>query len=211
MISIMLIDDHALMRQGTGALLQSADDIQIVAESGNSVEALMLVHKHQPDVVVLDIRLQDSSGIDLARTLRHELPQTKILILSAYHYEQYVRALFAIGVDGYLLKSASGPELIAAVHSVYNGETVLSSEIAQQIATRNYRSGIAATDTLSNREREVLVLVSRGASNKEIATQLNIGVRTVETHVGNAMAKLEARSRTEAVKRAIQEGIIAPD
>jgi DNA-binding NarL/FixJ family response regulator len=210
MIRVMLIDDHVLVRQGTAALLREATDIKIVAETHDGEEALMLAQDLGPDVVVLDIRLQGMSGIDVARALRQDLPEIKVLILSAYHYEQYVRALFAIGVHGYLLKSASGPELISAVQAVHQGETVLSTEIATLLAAKTRRSGIAAIETLSDREREVLELVSQGASNKEIAARLSIGTRTVETHVSNAMAKLGARSRTEAVNLAIQRGIIVP-
>lgn len=208
MIRIVLVDDHLLLREGTAALLATAPDIAVVAESGQGQDALELARTLQPNVILLDIRLRDMSGIDVARTLRQELPEVKIIMLSAYHHEQYVRALFAIGVDGYLLKNASGPELIDAVHAVVRGETVLSAEVAAQMVNLPQRSGIAATATLSEREREVLALVGHGSSNKEIAVQLGIGVRTVETHVSNAMAKLRARSRTEAVNLAIQRGII---
>ena len=210
MIQVLLVDDHQLLREGTGALLNNAANINVVAESGKGADALDLTAQLDPDVVVLDIRLQDMSGIDVARTLRQDFPHVKILILSAYHYEQYVRALFAIGVHGYLLKSASAPELIDAVEAVYNGQTVLGHEISNQLAMRARNTGIAATNVLSGREQEVLELVSRGASNKEIALQLGIATRTVETHVSNAMAKLNAHSRTEAVNIAIQRDIIAP-
>lgn len=211
MIRVMLVDDHVLLRQGTTALLAEAEDIQIVAETGNGDEALALAQQLTPDVVLLDIRIQGMSGVDVARIIRQDLPNIKILMLSAYHYEQYVRTLFAIGVHGYMLKNASGPELIAAVRAVYRGETVLSTEISVQFAAKTQRVGIAANETLSERELEVLTLVSRGASNKEIAAQLNISARTIETHVSNAMAKLRARSRTDAVKIAVQLGIIVPD
>ncbi|NOK61879.1 MAG: DNA-binding response regulator, NarL/FixJ family, contains REC and HTH domains [Chloroflexi bacterium AL-W] len=210
MIRVLLVDDHQLLREGTCALLNEAPDIEVVAEVGEGAEALILTEQLEPDIVVLDIRLQDMNGIDVARTLRQDFPHVKILILSAYHYEQYVRALFAIGVHGYLLKSASAPELINAVQSIYQGQTVLSSEISNQLALRARNTGIAATNMLSEREQEVLELVGRGASNKEIALQLGIATRTVETHVSNAMAKLTAHSRTEAVNIAIQRGIIAP-
>lgn len=211
MIRVMLADDHLLLRQGTKALLAEAEDIEIVAECGEGESVLALAQQLRPDIVLLDIRLQGMSGVDVARLIRQDLPDIKILMLSAYQYEQYVRNLFAIGVHGYLLKNASGPELIAAVRAVYRGETVLSAEISMQLATRGKRFGIAANEVLSDREREVLALVARGASNKEIAVQLNISTRTIETHVSNAMAKLRARSRVEAVNLAIQLGIIAPD
>jgi DNA-binding NarL/FixJ family response regulator len=209
MIGIVLVDDHVLVRQGTVALLRVAPDIEVLAETGQGGEVNELVAKLAPDLVLLDIRLPDISGIEVARTLRQEFPEVKVIVLSAYHHEQYVRALFAIGVHGYLLKSASGPELIKAIHTVYHGGTVLSDEVAAQIAGKTHRAGIGATETLSDREREVLALVGQGASNKEIATALTIGVRTVETHVSNAMAKLGAHSRIGAVNIALQRGIIA--
>jgi DNA-binding NarL/FixJ family response regulator len=211
MIRVVLVDDHVLLRQGTAALLNLASDIEIVAETGLGAEAIELVRRLMPDVIVLDIRLVDMSGVEVARVLRQEIPIVKVLMLSAYQTEQYVRALFAIGVHGYLLKNASGTELINGVQAVYRGETVLSKEIAAQMASTTHRSGIAASDVLSDRECEVLVLVGQGASNKEIATHLGIGVRTVETHVSNAMAKLRARSRTEVVNIAVQRGIITLD
>ena len=211
MIRVVLVDDHLLLRQGTAALLSADPQIRIVAETGSGVEALELAHRLQPDVMVLDIRLPDLSGVEVARTLRRDLSQIKVLMLSAYDTEQYARALIAIGVHGYLLKTASGPELIDAVHTICRGEMALSVEIADRLSSQANRAGIAANDRLSTRECDVLVLVGQGWSNKEIATRLNIGVRTVETHVGNAMAKLRARSRTEVVNLAVQHGFISLD
>ena len=121
-----------------------------------------------------------------------------------------MRALFAIGVQGYLLKSASGNELIAAVHAVQRGEQVLSVEIAERLTSRTRRAGVAATDELTDREREVLVLVAQGKGNREIAQALQVGPRTAETHVSNIMAKLGAGSRSDAISKTVQRGIIAP-
>jgi DNA-binding NarL/FixJ family response regulator len=207
-IRTLLVDDHLLLRQGTRALLDADRDIEIVAETGSGAEALELARRLRPDVVVLDIRLQDVSGVEVARALRADLPEIKVLILSAYHTEQYVRGLFAVGVHGYLLKSASGSELISAVHAVMRGETALDAEVSAQVSDGRIRSGIGAVETLSEREREVLQLVADGASNKEIAARLGLSIRTVETHVSNAMAKLGARSRTEALSRGVERGVI---
>ena len=149
------------------------------------------------------------SGVDVARALRQDLPEINVIMLTGYHYEQYVRALIAIGVHGYLLKSASGQELIDAVHAVQRGEQALGAEIAAEL-TSPRRSGLGATDELTAREREVLALVAAGEGNKGIARRLAIGTRTVETYVSTIMAKLGARSRTDAVKIAVQRGVIAP-
>ncbi len=211
MIDVLLVDDHMLVRQGTREALRAAADIAIVAEAAQGAEALRLAHASRPDVVLLDIKLPDISGIDIARTLHEDLPDTKIVILTGYHYEQYVRALFAIGVQGYLLKSDPGLELIAAIRAVQRGEQVLSAEIARTLASRTLRSGVAATPTLSERERAVLTLLARGRRNKEIARTLGIETSTVETYISNAMIKLDVPTRIEAILAAIQRGAIAPD
>ncbi len=211
MIRVLLVDDHMPLRAGTRALLREAADIEVVAETAHGAEALALAARLQPDVVLLDIKLPDMSGVDVARALRHDLPEIKVLILTAYDYEQYVRTLFAIGVHGYLLKSDSGLELIAAVRAVARGEQALSAEIRAHLARATVRSGVAAAGTLSARECEVLTLVGQGARNKEIAQHLAIKTSTVETYISNAMAKLDVHSRSEALRVAIQRGIIVLD
>lgn len=179
-----------------------------MAEAAQGAEALRLAQEVQPDVVLLDIKLPDISGIDVARILHEDLPDGRIVILTGYHYEQYVRALFAIGVHGYLLKSDPGLELIGAIRAVQRGEQVRSAEIASALAARALRSGVAATPTLSAREREVLTFLARGRRNKEIARKLGIETSTVETYISNAMVKLDVPTRIEAIIAAIQRGII---
>ena len=211
MIRVVLVDDHVLLRQGTRALLQQADDITVVAETGSGEDALNLARQSQPDVVVLDIRLQGINGVEVARALRRDYPDVKVLMLTAYPYEQYVRALFAIGVHGYLLKSASDSELIAGVRAVQQGETVLSAEISARFASGARTSSVVTNGTLSEREHQILRLVSHGASNKEIAHALAISEHTVETHLNNIMLKLGARSRVEAITLAVQRGVLVLD
>lgn len=202
MIRVLLVDDHQLMRQGTRALLSSADDIEIVAETDRGEPVLDLAKQYHPDVVVLDIRLGGLSVVEVARQLRERLPETRILILTAYDHDQYVRALFAIGVDGYLLKYASGDELITAVRDVVAGKQVQSPEIE----ARRRNVGLPRSELLSDREIEILTLVSRGESNKEIARALGINSRTAEWHVSNVLAKLGARC-SHAIRCAGQQGI----
>ena len=213
MIRVMLVDDHPLMRQGTRAFLETDPDIAIVAETGQGEQALAHARRLRPDVVLLDIRLHGSSGIDVARTLRRDLPAVKVLVLTSYPYETYVRTLFAIGVHGYLLKSASDAELIAGVRAVQRGETVLDRDISARVARRERTSSVVTTGTgtLSERERAVLRLVSHGDTNKEIARELGIADHTVESHIGNIMIKLGARSRVEAVALAVQRGVLVLD
>lgn len=210
MIRVLLVDDHKPLRVGTRAMLNEAPDIDIVAETGEGRQALALARELRPDVVLLDIRLPDLNGVEVARTLYGDSPDIRVLILSAYNYEQYVRALFAVGVHGYLLKSDPALELIAAVRAVCKGEQVISAEIQAQ-ARPSLAAGIAGSGALSERERTVLTLVGQGARNKEIAQQLNIKSSTVETYISNAMAKLNVHSRAEALRVAIQRGIIVLD
>jgi len=211
MIRVLLVDDHALLRQGTRDALRQDPDIAVVAESARGREALDQAARLRPDVVLLDIKLPDMSGVDVARVLRQDLPEIKVLILTAYDYESYVRALFAIGVHGYLLKDDPGMELIEAIRKVLRGEHVLSAEIVAQLAASRSRSGLAASGTLSDREREVLTLVGRGQRNKEIALKLKIKPSTVETYISNIMVKFDVHSRAEALRIAIERGIIVVD
>jgi DNA-binding NarL/FixJ family response regulator len=207
-IRVLLVDDHPPLRQGTRAMLGEARDIAVVGETGRGEEAMALARALHPDVVLLDIRLQGMGGVDVARALRQDLPEIRIVVLTAYNYEQYVRALFAIGVDGYLLKSAGSEELIAAVRAVLRGEQVVDREVAAQIPAGARVSGIAANPTLSDRECEALALLAQGARNKEVAQRMDIETSTVETHIANAIAKLGARTRAEAISQAVLRGII---
>ena len=211
MIRVLLVDDHVLMRQGTRTLLEEDPGIVIVGEAAQGEEALLLAAELRPDVVLLDIRLIGLNGVEVARKLRGELPEIKVLMLTAYPYEQYVRALFAIGVHGYLLKNATAAELIAGVRGVMAGESVLSAEIADKQIGRAWNTSVVTTGTLSEREHAILRLVSQGATNREIGAALAIREHTVESHIGNTMIKLSARSRVEAVTLAIQRGVLVLD
>ncbi len=211
MIRVLLVDDHMPLRAGTRSLLGEATDIEVVAESASGREALALAADMRPDVVLLDISLPDLNGVEVARALSQDLPEVKILVLTGYNYEQYVRALFAIGVNGYLLKSDPALELIAAVREVARGGDALSAEITAQLKAATSRSGIVATGTLSDREREVLTLVGQGLRNKEIGTKIGIKPSTVDTYMSNILVKLDVRSRSEAFRVAVERGIIVLD
>ncbi len=214
MIRVLLVDDHVLVRQGTRGLLeQQAADIEVVGETGQGEDVVPLARRLCPDVIVLDVQLQGLNGVEVARALRRDLPDVKVLVLTAYPYEQYVRALFAIGVHGYLLKSASDAELIAGVQAVQRGETVLDRDISSRVARRERTSSVVTTGTgtLSEREHMVLRLVSHGDTNKDIARDLGISEPTVESHAGNIMIKLDARSRVEAVALAVGRGVLVLD
>jgi DNA-binding NarL/FixJ family response regulator len=201
-----------MFREGVRNRLEQEPDIQVVGEAGSAQEAFALVEQTNPSVVTLDIRLPDASGIKVARLLRQQHPELRILILSAYDFDQYVEAAIRLGVDGYLLKGSSQEKLVQALREIATGGVVLPPSIAAKLM-RTYSTRRAVfrkrlPGELTVRELEVVELMAHGLRNIEIARRLLISVRTVEAHVSNIMAKLGAQSRMEAVQIAIEENLI---
>lgn len=213
-IRVVLVDDHAMVRQGIRDRLSKEADISVVGEAENRESGIALVDQLLPDVVVLDIRLGQDSGIEVAKKLRTDHPKTKILILSAYDYDQYVRALARVGVDGYISKENSQEELVEAIREVVAGGAVLTPKVASKVMKAMSEQPMSvspqsqSTDELTLREIEVIELMRAGMRNQGIAEHLAISPRTVESHVARIMAKLNATSRTEAIRIATEIGII---
>ena len=214
---VVLVDDHAMVRQGIRDRLTKEADISVVGEAETKDTGIALVEELQPDVVVLDIRLRQDSGIEVAKKLRHDFPNVKILILSAYDYDQYVRALARIGVDGYISKENSQEELVQAIREVVSGGAVLTPRVASKVmramseqpSSVTPPTGAQQIDELTLREIEVLELMREGMRNQSIADHLAISPRTVESHVARIMAKLGAASRTEAIRTATEVGLLS--
>ena len=211
-IRVVLADDHVMVRQGIRQFLEEAGDIQVVAEAGTGAEAVRLVETHQPDVTVLDIRMPEVTGVEATRQIKQRFPDVRVLVLTAYDDDPYVFALLQAGADGYILKSASGDELVQAVHTVYKGSSALSPEIASKVVRQmtGHKPGGAAdqVELLTDRELEVLRLAARGQTNREIGQALHISHRTVQGHLANIYGKLGVSSRTEAVSEALRRGWI---
>jgi DNA-binding NarL/FixJ family response regulator len=198
-IRIIVVDDHAVVREGTCELLERDPRLRVVAGAGSGAEALRLVRQHRPDVLLLDLALPDMSGIEVARQVASE-GTTRVVVLSAYDDEDYIVAALECGVAGYLLKTASAKEVIAAIHAVADGQVILHPAIAAKLRRSLRRNEAnAAAPELTDREREVLRLAAAGFHNKEIADRLSISIRTVEGHLSHVLAKLGVSSRTEAV------------
>jgi two-component system response regulator DesR len=208
MIRVLLVEDHQMFREGTRALLSDAPEIEVVAGCGRGEDALALIEALAPDIVLLDIELEGMSGLQVARCLSQQGSAAKVIILSAYAHETYVRILFAAGVHGYLLKKASSHELIEAVRAVHGGGQVYSPEVAARQSNVVARSSGATAPLVTERELAVLCLVRDGLNNREIGETLQISLRTVESYLSHAMAKLGARSRTEAVNLAVRTGVL---
>ncbi len=195
MIRVLLADDHHLVRQGLCAFLEKAGDIEVVGEAADGHEALTLVERFLPDVLVLDIAMPHLNGVDVVERLRSLGVKTRTLILSMYADETLVRRALRNGAKGYLLKRAVSAELLLAVRAVSRGDTFLSPEVAGPVVSSlvdapSRLADLGPLDQLTSREREVLQLIAEGHTNREIATHLHLSEKTVEKHRGHLMAKL---------------------
>jgi DNA-binding NarL/FixJ family response regulator len=211
-IRVLLADDHAIVRAGIRQFLERSGDIQVVAEADDGEAAIGLIKQKQPDVVVLDIQMPKASGIEVTRWVRANYPEVGVLILTAFDDDPYVMAVLKAGANGYVLKTASPPDLIQAVRDVYNGKSVLDVNITQKVLTQLIHSDERLqVEQLTEREVEVLALTAKGYTNKAIGAQLGISDRTVQGHLAHIFNKLQANSRTEAVMRGVSLGLISRD
>lgn len=199
---MVVVDDHALLRDGTRQILEAHPDLQVVGEAASGEVALALVNKLHPDVVLMDIALPDVNGIEVTRTLIRDHPDVRVLMVSAYDEDEYIRSALEAGAAGYLSKTAPGEELVQAVRAVAGGTSVLQSGLMARLFKPPRQPAQGAAE-LSERELEVLSLLAQGMHNKELAVRMNIGTRTVDRLCDNIYAKLGVSSRTEAVVRAI--------
>jgi two-component system, NarL family, response regulator NreC len=214
-IRLVLVDDHVVVRSGLRMLLDGISDIEIIGEAGTAQQAFEVVKVLRPDVVLMDIGLPDSSGIDAARAIKERYPATAIVALTIHEDEEYFFKMLDAGASGYVPKRAAPEELITAIRAAAEGEVYLYPSMAK-LLVRGYlsqdlpASTDIAVDGLTSREQEVLQHLADGASNDEIAEVLHISPKTVARHRENIMRKLNLHSRTELVKYAIRKGIIEP-
>jgi two-component system, NarL family, nitrate/nitrite response regulator NarL len=210
-IRVLLVDDHPIVRKGIGSCLAKYPNLEIVGEASGGHEAIRKARELAPDVIMMDMEMPEMDGLSVTQTLRKEMPQTKILILSMHRNTDVVLRILQSGALGYVVKDAPVEELVKALETVFNGETYYSPEIARIALNQFVRGpgeGPSAT-LLTNREREVLVQIAEGLSNKEIAAHLGVGVRTVETHRERIMRKLNIHSIAGLTKFAIAKGLIS--
>ncbi len=213
-IRVLLADDHRLVRAGLRALLQSLAGVQVVAEAGNGYEALKLAEQHQPDIVIMDIGMEGLNGLEAAARLAKFTPAPRVIILSMHANEEYVRRSLQAGAVGYLLKGAEPAELEFALQAVMRGETYLTPAVSKQVVQDYLQGGVVKTDPLQDltpRQREVLQLIAEGHSTKEIAYKLNLSIKTVETHRGELMNRLNIHDVAGLVRYAIRTGLVTPD
>ncbi len=208
-IRLLLVDDHPVVRKGLASCLSKMDSVEIVGEAADGAEALQKAKTLSPDIVLMDIEMPGMNGLTATELLRRDRPEIKVLVLSMHSRPEYVVRILQSGANGYVLKEVAPEELFKAIQTVHARGTYFSSQIATVALNRYVRGGEEAEcDQISPREREVLVAIAEGLSNKEIAARLSVGVRTVETHRERMMRKLNIRSIAGLTRFAIQQGLI---
>ena len=218
-IKVLIADDHTLIRAGIRQLLQNINGIEVVTEASNGREALQLIQEHSPDVVLLDIAMSELNGLEVTERINKDFPATFVIILSMYANEEYVLQALKAGALGYLLKDSAPNELEIAINAVMRGETYLSPSISRTLINDYLRriSGVQTEEKdnenvfakLTSRQREILQLIAEGNSTKEIASKLNVSIKTVETHRMKLMDRLEIHDVPGLVRYAIRAGIIS--
>lgn len=212
---IVIVEDHQLFREGLKSMLDSRSDLEVVGEAEDGLEAVRMIRRVKPAMVLLDLSLPKINGISVMKEIKRDLPETKILALTIHESDQYVFEAFAAGVDGYCVKDVSRQELMVAIDSVMLGKPFISSGISVQVI-EGYLSGRKSLkdesgwDTVTQREKEVLKLLAEGYTNKHIASFLHISVKTVEKHRSNLISKLDLHNVAQLTTYAIQKRLVEP-
>lgn len=209
-IRVLIVDDHTVVRDGLTAIMGRQKDFEVVGEAEDGVQAVERARELRPDVILMDLRMPVLDGVEAMRRIRAEDQRVKFIVVTTYDGDEYVFDAIEAGAKGYLLKDASRKELFDAVRAVHRGESLIEPGVAAKVLDRFVQLSRHTPETagLSERETEVLRLMSTGAANKEIAVALTVSESTVKTHVANIFNKLDVNGRTEAVTQAIQRGLI---
>ena len=208
-IRVLIADDHLVVGEGLMVMLQSTGECEVVGQASNGEEAVLLAHKLQPDVAILDLQMPGMGGIEATQRITQQTPKVKVVVLSTFDQDEYIYQSVQAGAKGYVLKGSGLEELLDVVRSAAMGKLLLSSDIATKLVGHISTPDLGLT--LTDREREVLRFLARGWRNREIAQHLCISERTVKNHVTNIITKLGVKSRTEAVSQAFKEGLIKLD
>jgi DNA-binding NarL/FixJ family response regulator len=213
MISIVIADDHGIVREGLRRLLEAEPDLRVCGEAADGREVLRQIASSKPDVVVLDITMPKLGGLETLDQIRSEHKQTKVVLLSVHSDPPFIQSAVSLGADGYVLKNGPASEIVTAIREVMNGGSYFSPAVTKEIVQQLRAPKSESEDPfslLSGREREVLHLIADGLSAKEVAVELSISTKTVEAHRTSLMRKLNVRKATELVRYALRHGLIEP-
>jgi len=225
-IRVLLVDDHAILREGIRYLLSASGEVEVIGEAQDGLEALEMVEKLRPDAVLMDIAMPRMNGIEATKELKKRYPDLPVLILSMYDSEEYVLPILRAGAAGYVLKRAAAQELVSALKAVTSGQVILHPDVARTVmdnlqeqenppgppaAPRGASEAQALLAQLTEREREVLTLIAHGLTNQQIAEKLFISIKTVQAHRANLMEKLDLHDAVELTKFAIKSGLLSLD
>lgn len=211
-IRLVIVDDHAVLREGLKAVFASTEDIEVVGEAQDGVEAVALAHSLSPDVMLMDIAMPGLGGMEATPRIRKECPSVKVLVLTQYDYKEYILRFLQAGASGYILKTAPASDVMAAVRLVNSGGMYLNTPDAAELIAQALQSGEGAVggsyDSLTDREKEVLKLIVDGKTSRQIADDLSVSIKTVVTHRANLMDKLGIHNRAQLVQFAIRNGVV---
>jgi two-component system response regulator NreC len=216
-IRLLIVDDHAILRQALRQLLEQHAELEIIGDASSGREAIASVEKLMPDVVLMDMVMPGLSGLEATRQIRKRFPKTRVLILTGYMEDEQIVAALRAGASGYVVKRSDTQELLLGIQSVHRGNTYFSAAISDGDAVNQYmwqakkEDARTGYDLLTSREREVLQLIAEGFSNQRIAQELFISVKTVEAHKAHIMSKLHARNRTDLIRYALRKGLVGID
>lgn len=214
-LRLLIVDDHEVVRQGLVSLLDRRAGFEVVAQAGTVADSIILAARHEPDLVIMDVRLPDGSGIEACREIRAVRPETRIVMLTSYPDEEAVMSAIIAGASGYLLKQIRGRDLVSALEAVGRGESLLDPAVTEKVLERVRRmaSGSATDDLaeLTSQERKVLLLVAEGKTNKEIAADIFLSDKTVKNYVSSILAKLNLQRRTQAAAFVAKRNLGSPE
>ena len=216
-IRVLLVDDHAILRQALRQLLEQHPEVEVVGDAASGRDAVISTEKLLPDVVLMDMVMPGLNGLEATRQIRRRFPKTRVLILTGYMEDEQIIGALRAGASGYVVKRSDTEELLLGIQAVHRGNTYFSSAISDGDAINQYmwqakkEDGKAGYELLTSREREVLQLIAEGYSNQRIAQELFISVKTVEAHKAHIMSKLHARNRTDLIRYALRKGLVGMD
>lgn len=212
-IKIIIVDDHIMLRDGIKNVVNDINDFEIIGETGDGYEAISLAKILKPDIILMDISLPNINGIEVTRRIKKDHPNIKIIGLTMHDNEEYLSQMLQAGASGYIIKKAAASELQEAIRIVSRGESYLYPTVAKHLIgsyLRGIEGGNKSSEGLTSREKEILILIAEGNTNKEIAGHLQLSVKTVETHRSHIFEKLNVKDRIEAVRYAIRVGLVQP-